>query len=93
MFLPNIALIVVSEFLPRQARRTETMLRTIAVSLANACWAMLMFCAGGDNQTSSTILAVTSEAAHGDHTNPAAAMNDPASDAAAALRFYSGNGN
>jgi len=64
------------------------MLRAMAIGLANACWAMLMFCAGGDDQTSNTILTVTS---HGDQTTPTAAINDRASDAAAALRFYCGN--
>ena len=68
------------------------MLRAIAVSLANACWAMLMFCAKGDDQTSNTILTVTSDTAHGDQTTPTAAINDRASDAAAAHRFYCGNG-
>jgi hypothetical protein len=66
------------------------MLRTMAVSLANACWAMLMFCAGADNQTSSTILVVASDATQGDLALTAP-TSDPASDAAAALRFYGGN--
>ena len=67
------------------------MLRAMAVSLANACWAMLMFCAGGDDQTSHTILTVTSDTAHDDQTTPTAAISDPADHAAAALRFYCGN--
>jgi len=67
------------------------MLRAMAIGLANACWAMLMFCAGGDDQTSNTILTVTSDPAHGDPTTPTAAINDRASDAAAALRFYCGD--
>ena len=67
------------------------MLRAMAVSLANACWAMLMFCVGGNDQTSNTILTVTSDTAHGDPTTPTAAINDRASDAAAALRFYCGD--
>jgi hypothetical protein len=66
------------------------MLRTMAVSVANACWAMLMFCAGVDNQSSNNIFSAAE--AHGHHT-PAAAMNDPASDAAADVRFYCGDDN
>ena len=65
------------------------MLRTMAESVANACWAMLMFWVGVDSQTSNTIIAVASDSGH--ENGMGASMDDPAGDAAAALSFYGGN--
>jgi len=65
------------------------MLRMMATNVANACWAMLMYCAGMDAQTSNTVIAVATGSNQPDGMVNVA--DDPAGNAAAALQFYGGN--